>query len=224
MIYTIGLLIGISVLLFYAMFTVARLKKIPLKTTVNLFLFGMALSIPFLIVEYLAFNLRFSVVILSFIAIEIGILFLERHVKYFHDLIHHNVKHLRFASFILIGIGFTYSEVAAFVVDNLSASTWEILKVIPQKAMFGIFIHTILTSSTSLVHAGALLAENILETFLHFLSYYARLFLISVSHYLYVFFSEHEFSLYFLPFLTFNLVFFFWIKSYLDKKRGLLPE
>ena len=63
------------------------------------------------------------------------------------------------------------------------------------------------------------MAENILETFLHFLSYYARLFLISVSHYLYVFFSEHEFSLYFLPFLTFNLVFFFWIKSYLDKNE-----
>lgn len=217
------LFLGLSLLAFGLIAGVAKIKGIALKTVSHLFLFGMALSIPFIMVEHMVFNLKFYLVILAFIAIELAVLFFEKHVKTFHNLIHHNVKEWRIASFVLIGIGFTYAEISAGILHH-TGDLRELLTTVPLKAVFGVFIHTVLTSLGSLIHVGTLLAEGILETVFRFISYYLRIALISISHYVYALLAEHEFSLYILPFITFNLVLFFWAKDYLDKRRGLLPE
>lgn len=215
--------LAVSSLLLTLTSWIAKKKHIPFHKAQSLFFFGVVLSVPFVLVEFLAFHAKSYVVVAAFIAIELGVLYFEKHVKEFHDLVHHNVKHLRFATFLLIGIGFTYSELVATILMN-TGDVMTLLATLPLKATFGIFIHTVLTSLASLVHVGALFAENIFETLLRFISYYGRILLLSFSHYLYVFFNEHSFSLYVLPFLVFNLVFFFWAKAYLDKRRGILPE
>lgn len=219
----VSFIVGISFAVTGLLLALAKLKKTPFKTVLSLFIFGILLAAPFLLVEYLTSNLKFYLGILVFIAIEFGLLILEREVKCFHDLLHHNVKHLRFLSFVLIGIGFTYAEVIVEAISH-HASLQELLASIPLKAIFGIFIHTVLTSLASLAHVGKLFAEELIESVLRFISYYLRIAFISLSHYLYVFFNDHEFSLYILPFVVFNFVFFFWAKRALDKKQGLLPE
>lgn len=194
-----------------------RNRKIKSGTILALFLFGILLSIPFVLIEHLAFNLTNYLVILAFIAIELIVVTVEHKWEYLHNLIHHNIEELRLLSFFLVSIGFTYSELSFHILNN-SHGVWELLMSLPLKAVFALFIHTVLTSSAALLTA----TESIVEHVFMFLIYYVRLVLISLSHYLYVLFQEHKATYLLIPFLAYNIFLLLRHKKYLDRKGQVL--
>ncbi len=194
-------------------------KKVDFKSMLSLFLFGMLISIPFLMIEYMSGNLKYYFVILAFIAIEVGILYSERKIKYFHDLVHHNVKHLRIVSFLLIGLGFTYSEISLTIFKS-SKDMAELMQTLPMKTTFSLLTHTVLASATSLIHVGNLFAETILETAFKLFSYYARITVISMSHFLYVFSIQNNMIILTLGMLTVGIVAFFYLKRHIDLRSA----
>lgn len=183
----------------------------------SLFLFGILLSVPFVLVEHLAFDMKYYLVIFAFIAIELVVITAERKWKYLHDLIHHNIKGLRIMSFFIISIGFTYSELAFYVLHG-THSLSELLVTLPIKSVFALFMHTVLTSSAALITATETLVEHI---FLFFL-YYLRLVFISISHFLYIFFIEHKATYLLIPFIALNVYLLFRHKHYLEHKAEAL--
>ena len=211
------LFFGFSLLLMTVLIFTEWHKKINFKSLAGLFLFGVLISIPFIIVEYLEIHLKFYFVILAFIGIELGILFIEHRVKYLHDLIHHNIKDLRIISFFLIGIGFTFSEVS-FHIFHSHGTFMEILKSLPVKTVYALLMHTVLTSAASLAHIGSMIAKSFYETVFKFASYYIRIAIISVSHFLYVFSSEHHMIHLIIPLLAGGIIAFFYFKRSLDEK------
>lgn len=211
------LFLGFSLILMGLMIFIEWKKSISFKSLIGLFLFGIILSTPFILVEYLGAHLKYYFVIIAFIAIELGVLLLEKKVKYFHDLIHHNIKNLRIISFILIGIGFTYSEVA-FYIFHSTQEIGEIIRVLPIKTMFAILMHTVLASAASLIAVGDMFAETIFETIFKFINYYIRIAIISTSHYLYVLFSENNYLYIIIPFALINIGMFFYLKNHIDKR------
>lgn len=194
-----------------------RRRHIKSRTLLGLFLFGILLSIPFVLIEHLAFNLKYYIVILAFIAIELIVVSLEHKWEYLHNLIHHNIKELRLLSFFIVSIGFTYSELS-FHILNSTQATAALLASLPLKAAFALFIHTVLTSSAAVLTA----TESIVEHVFLFLLYYLRLIFISISHYLYVFFSDHKLSYLLIPFLAYNIYLLLKHKKYLDRKGQVL--
>ena len=209
---------GFSLFLMGVLLVVEWIKKINFKTSIGLFLFGILMSIPFILVEFLGAHLKFYIVILAFIAIEASILLLEHKIKYLHDLIHHNIKDLRIVSFFLIGIGFTYSEIA-FSIFHSHGNIAELMSILPLKTAYALLMHTVFASAASLSNIGNLFAENVLESVFKFISYYTRIAIISFSHYLYVFSVEsHVSALIIPPLLIIGMIAFFTIKRYLDKK------
>ncbi len=211
------LFLGFSLILMGLMIFIEWKKNISFKSLIGLFLFGIILSTPFILVEYLGEHLKYYLVIIAFIAIELTVLMLEKKVKYFHDLIHHNVKNLRITSFILIGIGFTYSEIA-FYIFHSGKEIMEIISILPAKTMFAMLMHTVLASAASLIGMGNVFAETIFESIFKFISYYVRIIIIATSHYLYVFFSENNFIYLIIPFVLINIAIFFYFKGYLEKR------
>jgi len=178
----------------------------------GLFLFGILLSIPFVLVEYMSVQLKYYFVILAFIAIEFGAVILEKKWKYLHHLIHHNVKSLRILSFFAISVGFTFSELSFYILSS-HETLREIMVALPLKTLFALFMHTVLTSSTALINA----TESFFEHVSLFIINYMRLVFISVSHYLYIFIAEHHAATWLLiPFLALNMILFFRHKRYLD--------
>ncbi|MBU1613585.1 hypothetical protein KKC87_04125 [Patescibacteria group bacterium] len=153
--------------------------------------------------------------IFAFIAIELALIVLEHRVKFFHDLIHHNVKDLRILSFLIIGLGFTYSEIS-FTILHYHGSLDALVGILPFKTMYALMAHTVLTSAASLVHIGNLFSETIYETIIKLVSYYSRIVLISVSHFLYVFSIEHNFFLLIGALLGTGLLSFFYLKKQID--------
>ena len=99
-------------------FIKSRKKHIKLGTIIGLFLFGILLSIPFVLMEYLAFNIKYYLVILAFIGIELIIITLEHKWEYLHNLIHHNIKELRLLSFFIVSLGFTFSELSFHIMHS----------------------------------------------------------------------------------------------------------
>jgi len=194
-----------------------RNRKIKSGTIVALFLFGIVLSIPFVLIEHLAFNLTNYLVVLAFIGIELIVVTVEHKWEYLHNLIHHNIEELRLLSFFLVSVGFTYSELS-FHILNSSSGVWELLMSLPLKAVFALFIHTVLTSSAAVLTA----TESIVEHVFMFLIYYFRLALISISHYLYVLFQDHKATWLLLPFLAYNIYLLLKHKKYLDRKGQVL--
>ena len=184
------LFLGMTFILMSTLIGIALGKKIEFNDIIGLVLFGVLLSVPFVMVEYLGFHLKYYLVILSFIVIELGILYAEKNVKYFHDLIHHNVEKLRFVSYLIIGIGFTFSEISFFIFNHHDIA--EVIASLPAKIIFAIAMHTLFTSATSLGSAAYEVAESIYATIFRFVSYYLRIAIISTSHYLYLFFRSEE--------------------------------
>jgi len=195
----------------------SKRKHIKLGTIIGLFLFGILLSIPFVLIEYLAFNLKYYLVILAFIAIELIIITIEHKWEYLHNLIHHNIKELRLLSFFIVSIGFTYSELS-FHIMHSTQSTMDLILSLPLKAIFALFIHTILTSSAAILTT----TESIVENVVLFFFFYLRLVFISISHYLYAFFTDHGISLLLIPFIAYNIYLLFKHKKYLDRKGEVL--
>jgi hypothetical protein len=216
------LFLGFSLLLLTILIFTEWHKKIDFQSLAGLFLFGILISIPFIIVEYLGAHLKFYFVILAFIGIELGILFMEQHVKYFHDLIHHNIGELRIISFFLIGIGFTYSEIAFHIFSSQGAAI-EILKSLPIKTAYALLVHTAFAYATSLAHVGSIMAEPFYETALRFASYYIRIAIISLSHFLYVFSTVHDLNYLIILLLAGGTIVFFRFRKNLDCKI-FLPE
>jgi len=212
----VALFLGFSLVLMNIIVFTEWRKKIPFKTLVSLFLFGVLLSTPFIMVEYVQANLKYYFVILAFILIEVSILYFERRIKYFHDLVHHNIRELRIVSFFLIGIGFTFSEIA-FYIFHSGGAAYEIIRMLPMKTAYALFMHTVLTMASSLTNIGDYLMDNVYESILKFVSYYLRIAIISTSHFLYVFFAEHNYTMLLLPFLAFSLIAFFYYKKALDE-------
>lgn len=212
--------LSFSGLAMLALLTACYFKKVNSKSLLGLFLFGILISIPFVMVEYMSGTLKYYFVILAFIAIELGILYSERKVKYFHDLIHHNIKEFRILSFFLIGLGFTFSEIS-FTIFHSHATPSELMNILPLKTIYSLLIHTVLTSAASLISVGNLFAESIFESILKLVSYYVRIVVISVSHYLYVFSIEHNFILLALVLVT-SMIAFLLFKKHLDNKAEII--
>lgn len=194
-------------------------KKVSFKSLLSLFLFGILISIPFIMVEYLGGHMKYYFVIFAFIAIELLVLFSERKVKYFHDLIHHNIKHLRLLSFFIIGLGFTYSEIS-FAILHYHGPVEDLVSMLPFKTIYALTIHTALSSATSLIHIGNLFSETIYETIIKLVSYYARIVMISVSHFLYVFSIEHNFLILIGAAMIVSLISFIYLKKQVDLKAA----
>lgn len=211
------LFLGFSLLLMGIIIITEWHRKIDFKSLAGLFLFGVLISIPFILVEYLGVHLKFYFVILAFIAIELGIIFLEHHVKYLHDLMHHNIRDLRIVSFFLIGIGFTYSEVSFYIFHSYGSAI-EILKGLPIKTVYALLMHTVFTSAASLAHVGNMIAESLYETVFKFASYYIRIAIISISHFLYAFSISHHLNYLILLLLAGGIVTFFYFRKSLDSK------
>ncbi len=212
------LFIGLSLLVLGLItYIQKRRKRIKPSTIMALFLFGILLAVPFVLIEHLAFNIKYYLVIMAFIAIELIIVSVEHKWEYLHNLIHHNIKELRLLSFFIVSIGFTYCELSVHIL-NSTHGTMELLASLPLKAIFALFIHTILTSSAAVLTA----TESIVEHFFLFIMYYLRLVLISISHYLYVFFTEHKATYLLLPFLAYNVYLLLKHKKYLDRKGKVL--
>lgn len=212
------LFIGLSLLVLGLLTIIqSRRKRIKPGTILSLFLFGILLSIPFVLIEHLAFNIKYYLVVLAFIAIELIIVTVEHKWEYLHKLIHNNIKELRLLSFFIVSIGFTYSELS-FHILNSTHSLWELIASLPLKAVFALLIHTVLTSSAAVLTT----TESIVEHFFLFLLYYVRLIFISISHYLYVFFTEHKATYLIIPFLAYNIYLLLKHKRYLDKKGVVL--
>ncbi len=201
-----------------ALVTTSHVKKVNFRSMVSLFLFGMMLSIPFIMVEYMGGHLKYYLVILAFITIELGVLILEKKIKFLHDLIQHNVKELRITSFILIGLGFTYSEIS-FTLLHAVHTFSELMTILPFKILYSLLAHTVLASTASLVSVGSLFAETIYETVFKLASYYGRVVIVSISHYLYIFSMERNFILLIAALLITAVVTFFYVKKHLDLKH-----
>jgi len=209
------LFLSFSALALLALIAADYFKKVSFRSLVGLFLFGILISIPFIMVEYLGSHMKYYFVIFAFIAIELALIVLEHRVKFFHDLIHHNVKDLRILSFLIIGLGFTYSEIS-FTILHYHGSLDALVGILPFKTMYALMAHTVLTSAASLVHIGNLFSETIYETIIKLVSYYSRIVLISVSHFLYVFSIEHNFFLLIGALLGTGLLSFFYLKKQID--------
>lgn len=212
------LFLGFSLALMSILLITEWNKKIKFKSLVSLFLFGILMSIPFVLIEYLSFTLKYYLVILAFIAVELGVLYCEHKVKYLHDLIHHNIKDFRIISFFVIGIGFTYSEVA-FHIFNSQGPVMEIVKNIPIKMVYSLLMHTVFTSATSLANVGSAIAQSFYETVFKFISYYLRITIIGISHFLYAFSISHHLIYLMIFVLICGICSFFYFKKSLDKKK-----
>ena len=212
------LFLGFSLVLMFVLFLTEWNKKIEFKSLAGLFLFGILMSIPFVLIEYLGFTLKYYLVILAFIAVELGVLYCEHKVKYLHDLIHHIIKDFRIISFFVIGIGFTYSEIA-FLIFNSQGPVMEIVKNIPIKMVYALLMHTVFTSATSLANIGGAIAESFYETVFKFISYYLRITIIGVSHFLYVLSIENHLFYLMAFILTGGIFSFFYFKNRLDNKK-----
>jgi hypothetical protein len=188
-------------------------KKMKPTHLVGLFLFGILMSVPFVMVEFIGAHLKYYFVIMAFIAIELGVVVLEHRWKYLHHLVHHNIKSLRVLSYFIISIGFTYSELSFTILSN-HVPLDELISVLPLKAVFALFIHTSLTSSTALINATETVFEHVILFFINYL----RLVFISVSHYLYVFITEHKAMYLLIPFLAINIILFFRHKRYIESE------
>ena len=212
------LFLGFSLILMSILIFTEWTKKIEFKSLVGLFLFGILMSIPFVLIEYLGFTLKYYLVILAFISIELGIIYCEHRVKYLHDLINHNLKDFRIISFFVIGIGFTYSEVA-FHIFSSSGPVIEIIKNLPIKMVYALLMHTVFTSAASLANLGNMVAKSFYETVFKLVSYYLRITIIGISHFLYLFSVLHH-LIYLMIFVLICGVFaFFYFKRRLDDKK-----
>lgn len=209
------LLLAFSGLVLIALIVADYYEKVSFESLVGLFLFGIFMSTPFIMVEFLGGHMKYYFVIIAFILIELTILFLEHHIKYFHELMHHNIKHLRYFSFILIGLGFTFSEIAFTILEH-EGTLQTLMGILPFKVLYAMTIHTILTSAASLTHIGNLFAESIYETIIKLVSYYSRITVISVSHYLYAFSLEHNFLFLIGAMLASSLLAFHYLKKQVD--------
>ncbi len=194
-----------------------RWKKIEYGAMFGLLAFGMLISIPFLLIEYLEAQLKFYLVILSFIGIEMAILLAESKIRYFHHLIHHNIKSLRIVSFFLIGLGFTYAEIV-FTIFHTAGGLAELARILPFKTIYSLLMHTVLVSAASLVGIGGLFAESLYETVFRMLSYYLRISLISFSHYLYALSLSYDFFYLMCAVLLIGMFAFFQLKKALDQQ------
>jgi hypothetical protein len=215
------LFLGFSLVLMFVLFLTEWNKKIEFKSLVGLFLFGMLMSIPFVLIEYLGFTLKYYLVILTFIAIELGVIYCEHKVKYLHDLIHHNIKDFRIISFFIIGIGFTYSEIA-FHIFNSQGPVMEIVKNIPIKMVYALLMHTVLTSAASLANLGNIVAKSFYETVFKFVSYYLRITIIGISHFLYAFSMLHHLIYLMIFVLICGICSFFYFKKRMDSRKYCL--
>lgn len=212
------LFLSLSLIVFGILKLVQKRKShIKSGTIISLFIFGIVLSAPFVLIEHLAFDLKYYIVILAFIAIELIAVTIEHKWEYLHNLIHHNIKELRLLSFFIVSVGFTYSELTFHILSS-TQSLGDLLYSLPLKAIFALFIHTVLTSSAAVLTA----TESVVEHVFMFIIYYIRLILISISHFLYVFFMEHRLSYLLIPFLAYNIYLLFKHKRYLDRKGAVL--
>lgn len=207
---------GFSAITLITLLTVAHLyKKVSLSSVIGLFAFGALIASPFVLIEHM--HLSHFYVIVAFLLIELIILFSERHIGYFHELIHHNIRTLRIASFLLIGFGFTYAEIGFSILQS-TGDIIEFINTIPFKTTYALLMHTVFASAASLVQVGELLGEGLIVAAMRALTYYIRIGIISVSHYLYVFSLEHNLMLMIALILALGITTFFYIKHKLDIK------
>lgn len=214
---------GFSALALLALVLTAHFyKKVDFRSVLGLFAFGVLISVPFILIEHVGFHLNYLYVVGAFLFIEAGILFFEKNVSYFHELIHHNVKELRIASFLLIGLGFTYSEIGSTILQ--SHDMVEIINTIPFKTTYALLMHTVFASAASLVQVGELIAEGLRAHAVRISNYAIRIGIISVSHFLYVFSIERRLMMLIGMLLLVGIPTFFYIKRQLDLKSEAIEQ
>lgn len=217
------LLTGFTLLALIALAATVRYHpKVGFKSVFGLFGFGILIAIPFILIEHFGVNLNFIYVLAAFLLIELGILFFEHHIGYFHKLVHHNIRELRIVSFILIGLGFTYAEIGFTILHT--SDVVELYNTLPFKTTYAILMHTVFASAASLVQVGQFLAEGVLATIIRSANYYIRITIISLSHYLYVFSIEHNLMILIGLMLILGIGTFFYIKHKLDLKPEVIEQ
>lgn len=211
------LFIGLTIIAIGALLGIKLSKNIEFKNIIGLFLFGAMLSIPFILVEHLTFGIALYLIILAFIIIEALLILIEHKVKFLHDLIHHNIKELRIFSFLLIGFGFTYAEISTTILAGGRDMT-ELINTIPFKTTYALLMHTVFAYAASFVQVGEVIIEGIFGSLIKMITYYIRIGVISISHFLYVFSIENNLMLLIGTLLIVGIGAFFYIKKHLDTK------
>jgi hypothetical protein len=208
---------GFSILVLISLLLTAHFhKKAGYKSILGLFGFGVLISVPFILIEHFGIHFSYWLIIVAFLLIELGILFFEHHIRYLHELIHRNIKELRIASFILIGLGFTYSEIGFTILHT--SDTVELLNTIPFKATYALLMHTVFASAASVIRIGDFVASLFHLSILKSVTYYIKIGIISVSHFLYVFSVAQNLMLLIGLLLIVGVISFLYIKTKLELK------
>jgi hypothetical protein len=79
-------------------------------------------------------------------------------------------------------------------------------------------MHTVFAYAASLIQVGEALIEGVIGTLIKMTTYYIRIGIISVSHFLYVFSVEHNLMFLIGIILVVGIGAFFYIKKHLDTK------
>jgi hypothetical protein len=212
---------GFSVLMLIIIASTAYFyRKVGPSTILGLFAFGALMSVPFVLIECFGEHMNYFYVVATFLLIELGTLFFEHRIAYFHELVHHNIKKLRIASFLLIGLGFTYAEISYAIMHNHDII--ELLNTIPFRATYALLMHTVFASAASLVQIGKQMTNEFQATLLKAIAYYIRIAIISFSHFLYVFSVEHNLMLLIGSLLVIGVFTFFQIKKLIDFKLEII--
>lgn len=187
---------GILSILFIGLMVSARLKKKrPLKPMVFQFSYGMLLAIPFITIELLSGHIRpillFPIVFLEFLA-----LFCEEHIAFLDHSIKRSLAHLGLLSYIIIGLGFTYTELLFFIFHTEEVG--DVMAYGPFKMIFAIAVHTSLFLSVGVAALG--------HKIWNIVKYYLDIAHIGFSHFLYLFFAHAHVSYLFVPLLVINIL------------------
>jgi hypothetical protein len=98
----------------------------------------------------------------------------------------------------------------------------EIVKNIPIKMVYALLMHTVFTSATSLANVGSAIAQSFYETVFKFISYYLRITIIGISHFLYAFSISHHLIYLMIFVLICGICSFFYFKKRMDSRKYCL--
>ena len=94
----------------------------------------------------------------------------------------------------------------------------ELINTIPFKATYALLMHTVFAYASSIIQVGETLIEGVIGTLISKGTYYLRIGIISISHFLYVFSIEHNLMLLIGIILAIGIGAFFYLKTHLDTK------
>ena len=85
--------------------------------------------------------------------------------------------------------------------------------------VYALLMHTVFTSAASLANLGNMVAKSFYETVFKLVSYYLRITIIGISHFLYLFSVLHHLIYLMIFVLICGICSFFYFKKSLDGKK-----